>query len=49
MDVPVLSNQQELIYINSVWKQDVIWKTCWEQWNGWGERKKKSGKSALTM
>ena len=31
MDVPVLANQQELIYISSVWTQDVIWKTYWER------------------
>ena len=29
MDVPVLADQQELIYINSVWTQEAIWKTSW--------------------
>ena len=32
IDVPVLANQQELIYISSVWTQDIIWKTCQEKW-----------------
>ena len=32
MDVPVLANQQELIYTTSVRTQDVVWKTYWEQW-----------------
>ena len=27
MDVPVLADQQELIYISSVWTQDIVWKT----------------------
>ena len=32
MDVPVLANQQEIIYISSVWTQDVFWKTYRERW-----------------
>ena len=28
MDVPLLADQQELIYIGSVWTQDVVGKTC---------------------
>ena len=32
MDVLMLANQQELIYISSVQTQDVVWKTCLEQW-----------------
>ena len=30
--VPVLADQQELIYISSVRTQDVVWKTCQERW-----------------
>ena len=30
-DAQVLADQQELIYISSVWTQDVIWKTCQER------------------
>ena len=50
-------DQQELIYINSVRAQDVIWKTCREQWGigADGERQRnreieterESGKSLL--
>ena len=32
MDVPVLADQQEVIYISSVQTQDLIWKTYWERW-----------------
>ena len=32
MDMPVLTDQQELIYISSVQTQDIVWKTCQEQW-----------------
>ena len=32
MDVTVLTDQQELIYISSVETQSVVWKTCREQW-----------------
>ena len=31
MNVPVLADQQEVIYISSVRTQDVIWKTCRER------------------
>ena len=31
-NVPVLVDQQELIYIRSVQTQNVVWKTCQEQW-----------------
>ena len=40
MDVPVLANQQELIYVSPVWKHDVVWKTLPEAMNdrdGWSE------------
>ena len=45
--VPVLADQQELIYINSVLIQDVVWKTCWEQLMR--ERERVSKKSMLSM
>ena len=49
MDVPVLADQQELIYISSVQTQDVVWRTRWE---GWGERERERerefGKSMLS-
>ena len=32
MDVPVLVDQQELIYKSSVQTQDVVWKSCQERW-----------------
>ena len=32
MDMPVLANLQELIYISFMWTQDVVWRTCWEWW-----------------
>ena len=59
MDVPVLVDQQELIYISSVRTQDVIWKTYRERWiigierererekERECERERESGKSAL--
>ncbi len=31
MDVPVLADQQEVIYISDVWTKNVIWKTCRER------------------
>ena len=32
MDVVVFADEQELIYIKSVWTHDVVWKTCRERW-----------------
>ena len=32
MDMPVLVDQQELIYINRVRIQDLVWKTGRERW-----------------
>ena len=32
MDMPVLSEQQEVIYISSVQTWDVVWKTCRKRW-----------------
>ena len=31
MDMSVFTDQQELIYISSVWMQDAVWKTCLER------------------
>ena len=39
MDVPMLADQQDLIYINSERIQDVIWKICQERWMD-GERER---------
>ena len=30
MDVPVLANKQELIYMSPVQTQVAVWKPCWE-------------------
>ena len=32
MDVPMLADRQELIYISSVRTQDVVWNTCRVRW-----------------
>ena len=32
VDVPVLVDQQEIIYISTVRTKNVVWKTCREQW-----------------
>ena len=32
MDVPVLTDQQELFCISSVRTLDVVWKTCRDRW-----------------
>ena len=46
MVVPVLADQQELSYDSSAWIQDVVWKTCLEQWiigtDGERERERES-------
>ena len=49
MDEPGLINQQELVYINFVWTQDAVWKTCWEQWMIGTERNRESGKPVLSV
>ena len=48
MDVPVLADQQELIYISSVRTQDVVWKTCQEQWMIGMDEEKESGKFVIS-
>ena len=47
MDVPVLADQQEPIYISSVQTQDVVWKTYQERWMIGTDGKRESGKSKL--
>ena len=47
MDMPVLGNQQELIYDSSVLTQDVVWKTCQKWWMIGTNGKRKSGESML--
>ena len=42
MDVPVVANQQELIYISSERTQYVIWKTCRGRWIKRTDRERKS-------
>ena len=45
IDVPVLVDQQELIYIGSAQTHKVIWKTCRERWmivTNWGRESRKS-------
>ena len=51
MEIPVLADQQELIYISSVQIQNVVWKTCQEWWmiGTDGERESESGKSVMMM
>ena len=49
MDVLVLAHQQELIYISSVWTQDVVRKTSQEQWMIGTDGEKESGKFVLLV
>ena len=49
MDVSALADQQELVYINSVQKQDVIWKICQERWMIGIDGKRELGKSVLSV
>ena len=48
MDVPVLVDQQELIYINSMQTQDVVWKTCRVRWMIGNNGERGSEKSVLS-
>ena len=47
MAMQVLDDQQELIYNNPVWTQDVVLKTFWKQWKIKTNGEKESGKSIL--
>ena len=48
MDVHVVTDQKEFIFIISEWTQDVVWKNCQERWmiGMYGERG--SGKYVLS-
>ena len=48
MDMAVLANSQELIYISSVQTQNVVWKTCQEQWMIGTDGEKESGNLCMT-
>ena len=47
-NVPMLTDQQELIYICSVRTQDTVWKTCWERRMIETNEEIESGKSVLS-
>ena len=47
MDVPVLTDQQELIYISFVRTLDTTWKICREQWMIGTDGERESGKFVL--
>ena len=47
MDVRVLAYHQKLIYISSVQTQDVVWKSCQEQWMIGMDRERESEKPVL--
>ena len=49
MDMPALADQQEFIYITSVQTQDVVWKTCQEQWMIGMDGERESGRSVLAV
>ena len=49
MDVPVVADEQECIYISSVRTQDVVWKTCQEQWMIETDGDRESGKAMLSV
>ena len=38
MDVPMLADQQQLIYIDSERKGDVVWKIAMDNMNRWRKR-----------
>ena len=48
MDVLVLADKQEPIYISFVRTQDLVWKTCQEQWMIGTDGERESGKSVLS-
>ena len=49
IDVLVSADQQKLIHISSVLKQDIIWETCWEQWIIGTDVERESRKSMLLV
>ena len=44
IDMPVLANQQELIYVISGQTQDKVWKTCCVRWMIGTDGERESGK-----
>ena len=46
--MPVLADQQEIIYISYVQTQDVNWKS-WESWMIGMDEERESGKSILSV
>ena len=49
MDIALFADQQELIYMNSVWTQDAVWKNCQEQWMIGMDGERESRKSVLSV
>ena len=47
MNELVLADQEELTYISSVQKQNVVEKTCWKRWTIGTNGKRESRKSML--
>ena len=48
IDVPVLADRQEIIYISSIGTLDVVWKTCREWWMIGTDIEEESRKSVLS-
>ena len=48
IDMPMLADQQEFIYISSVRTQDIVWRTCLEWWMRGTDGERESGKSMLS-
>ena len=48
MDMSVLADKQELIYIGSVQSQDVVWRTCQKWWMVGMDGEKESKKFVLS-
>ena len=49
VDVPVLADLQEFIFIISTQTQDLVWKTCWEQWMIGMDGERESGRFVLSV
>ena len=47
LDVSVLADQEELIYISFVQTQDAVWKTCRKRWTIGTDEEREPGKSVL--
>ena len=46
--MPVLADQQELIYNRTVQTQDAVWNACWDSWMKVTDGKRESGKLVQT-